>query len=460
MAGPEIRYTVFIRLPFSRPQGFVDPAPTNWTAARDKELWDAISRKDGDIDWQALAERFNVPLSFLSQVAAWLYQRQLSEMRAQMRRIGAAANTTASAANSPIPPDMSDGSGSLSAVAMKRTASGGSRVPSSLSMRHRDSPIPRGDISGSGSGISIPARVKPPPLSRTASRNTIIQARSIAPQASHLEQTSSLQSRQSQRLPLVKKRSISGNKPETSKKEKEAEKELIDSPAVGSTSPDSDSSINSSSSEPSKVPAFLHRSRFLPRKTRAKRSPMEEDISEDEDDESPAFLPFSNTGTQPQSLETSPNDPSATLRLEKPAGNTRSRGPSTSIAANRAAVIAASQTTTASSSNSSVVSVPPNVSQNDGSQNTRPWPSSQQGGMLSPRRTAELAGLSPRRRPQQAPGSDTGTPSMGSSFSDLDDASVTQSALEEALLSNMQHGGVTSRMSTISQAFRSRYGRF
>jgi hypothetical protein len=46
---------------------------------------------------------------------------------------------------------------------------------------------------------------------------------------------------------------------------------------------------------------------------------------------------------------------------------------------------------------------------------------------------------------------------MGSSFSDLDDASVTQSALEEALANEMQHGGVASRMSTISQALRSRY---
>lgn len=46
---------------------------------------------------------------------------------------------------------------------------------------------------------------------------------------------------------------------------------------------------------------------------------------------------------------------------------------------------------------------------------------------------------------------------MGSSFSDLDDASVTQSALEEALAGEMQHGGVASKMSTISQALRSRY---
>jgi len=61
---------------------------------------------------------------------------------------------------------------------------------------------------------------------------------------------------------------------------------------------------------------------------------------------------------------------------------------------------------------------------------------------------------------------------MGSSFSDLDDASVTQSALEEALLSGMGNttmtmgggpsatgavGNVANRVSGISQALRSRY---
>jgi hypothetical protein len=44
---------------------------------------------------------------------------------------------------------------------------------------------------------------------------------------------------------------------------------------------------------------------------------------------------------------------------------------------------------------------------------------------------------------------------MGSSFSDLDDASVTQSALEEALASHMNRGGGSKF--GISQAFRSRY---
>lgn len=99
-------------------------------------------------------------------------------------------------------------------------------------------------------------------------------------------------------------------------------------------------------------------------------------------------------------------------------------------------------------------------------------------GPLSPKRTAELAGRSPGTKGKGREGSD-GTPSMGSSFSDLDgmspsfccyfvflrqglmmdiDASVTQSALEEALASNMQAGGgMASRMSSISQALRSRY---
>ena len=101
---------------------------------------------------------------------------------------------------------------------------------------------------------------------------------------------------------------------------------------------------------------------------------------------------------------------------------------------------------------------------------------------LSPRHRSELSKLSPRVRKD---GSE-GTPSMGSSFSDLDgmfdssfpkrpgmelgievsnanerakitDASISQSAIEEAFMSHMQHGGTTSRMSSISQALRSKY---
>lgn len=67
----------------------------------------------------------------------------------------------------------------------------------------------------------------------------------------------------------------------------------------------------------------------------------------------------------------------------------------------------------------------------------------------------------PRQRSHLTPNTrqenSDGAPSMGSSYSDLDGDSLTQSALEDALLSNMRQGGVASRMSTISQALRSKY---
>lgn len=74
------------------------------------------------------------------------------------------------------------------------------------------------------------------------------------------------------------------------------------------------------------------------------------------------------------------------------------------------------------------------------------------------RASAALLG-SPRRRPV-TDSAGPSSPSMGSSFSDLSDASVTQSAMEEAYLSTMQGGGMASRMSSLGgqlgQAMRSR----
>ncbi|GAB7324960.1 hypothetical protein MBLNU13_g08766t1 [Cladosporium sp. NU13] len=53
----------------------------------------------------------------------------------------------------------------------------------------------------------------------------------------------------------------------------------------------------------------------------------------------------------------------------------------------------------------------------------------------------------------QPPTGSEGTPSMGSSFSDLSGASVAQSALEEALMSDLRAGGdgLGSRVSTIGR---------
>jgi len=146
----------------------------------------------------------------------------------------------------------------------------------------------------------------------------------------------------------------------------------------------------------------------------------------DSDDE-PAFMPVLH------------QDPSATLR-----GDPRNIARKTGHANANKRQVDLSQTSDSSASSTPASAAPRRDVHVRGDRPVGP---------LSPRRTAELAGTGRG----SGKGSD-GTPSMGSSFSDLDDASVTQSALEEALASNMQAGGgMASRMSSISQALRSKY---
>ena len=103
------------------------------------------------------AERFNVSLPFLSQQAALLYERQLSQVRAGLQK----ANRLSSGA-SPTPGSTS-GSGTAGGYAMTRGGSGGmdhsicsfhftnpasgSRVPSSLSHRAKDRTASYGEAS-------------------------------------------------------------------------------------------------------------------------------------------------------------------------------------------------------------------------------------------------------------------------------------------------------------------------
>ena len=99
------------------------------------------------------ADQFDVSLPFLLQQAAWLYERQLSQVREQLRRV----NRPTSSGVSPTPSSIT-GSGMAGGQPMRRGGSGGklirvynpnsvhidilgSRVPSSLSFRARDSPI-------------------------------------------------------------------------------------------------------------------------------------------------------------------------------------------------------------------------------------------------------------------------------------------------------------------------------
>ncbi|KAI9840989.1 MAG: hypothetical protein M1838_003810 [Thelocarpon superellum] len=116
-----VRYTVLVRLPFPR-HDFVDPPQVDWDAGKERKLWQILSQVSGGnlINWQELADQFDVSLPFLLQQAAWLYERQLSQVRAQMRRVG---NLNASSSPSPVP-GSSSGS-ATGAQSMRRGPSGG-----------------------------------------------------------------------------------------------------------------------------------------------------------------------------------------------------------------------------------------------------------------------------------------------------------------------------------------------
>lgn len=129
----DVHYTVLVRLPFARGE-FVDPPPVEWNAGRDRELWDLLSRssaKGHDLDWNALAEQFDVTLAFLSQQAAWLYERQLSQVRAQLRKV----NKPASVGTSPTPGSASGSVIKTGGHATTRIGSGGTYYDSARSTR-------------------------------------------------------------------------------------------------------------------------------------------------------------------------------------------------------------------------------------------------------------------------------------------------------------------------------------
>ena len=128
-------------------------------------------------------------------------------------------------------------------------------------------------------------------------------------------------------------------------------------------------------------------------------------VVDEDEDESPAFLPLDtkDQGRHRSSTE----DPSATLRVDTGRPHSQRHRPSEAGATKAHAV-----TESSTSSTSSGVAVNPPRDDKDKSIRTGR-------GTLSPHRAAELARRSPRRRGNGKEGSD-GTPSMGSSFSDLD----------------------------------------
>ncbi|ETI28474.1 hypothetical protein G647_00923 [Cladophialophora carrionii CBS 160.54] len=491
MASPEVEnhFTVFVRLPFNRGD-FVDPPPVNWSAAKERALWDILSRQtNNQIDWRALAERFEVTQPFLLQKAAWLYERQLSQVRAQMRRVG----NRNSATPSPTPGSLS---GSMvGGQAMRRAGSGGSRVPSRLSMQHVGSPVMGGVDSTPGTPVksrtSLPLRTAP-----------AIAGAGVAQQARNVSGTSRPLSRQSSRdvdVPVPASHSRRGS----------IQQQLARSPGqTRNTQPESSDSeeemTQSRITARRPNPSSLHRRALSHRgnNMQAQRGPAtspddgaprhqspvgEDGDDDDDDDDEPSFLPFANppAESKPRPSSSSQQDPSATLRgALRPTVQRRTTServvssptvePPTPVQAQRDTRDLASSTsslssptqatgpTTTAARPSSRGDVQPLASRLPQQQSTVP----RLGTPLSPSHRALLHSNQPSATasPRRGPSSDSASPSMGSSFSDLDDTSVTQSALEEALLSGMGNttmtnlGGFGGRVTSgIGQALRSRY---
>ena len=241
--------------------------------------------------------------------------------------------------------------------------------------------------------------------------------------------------------------------------------------AVREPSEDSDSEvdipISNLSSRRLNPASTRYRASTITKSRQARKISSPDDEDEEDEDDSP-FLPFANTASNAANSPGQHQDPSATLRggfglqnqVQRP--TTQRKETSERIVTATSRPVTLPQILTSSGSSASSGPTPTTTRHRHTTSNpTTPSVQNRGPGPLSSQQAAtlEAAGLSPRRRTGKE-GSD-GTPSMGSSFSDLDDASVTQSALEEALMSNMgKNGGnasVASRVSGLSQALRSRY---
>ncbi|EFX04953.1 multidomain presynaptic cytomatrix related protein [Grosmannia clavigera kw1407] len=157
---PPPTFTVYIRVPGPR-NGFVDPPDIDWSSEKDDALWKILSgMSKNDIDWQDLAQQFNATVEFLIVQATILTERQVSQVRAQTRRV-TSLGARDTPVNSPLlppgerPPSVAARAATptLASEAMGRTLSknGMSRKLSAEAMRRTPS--------GGGANTNTVARV-------------------------------------------------------------------------------------------------------------------------------------------------------------------------------------------------------------------------------------------------------------------------------------------------------------
>ncbi|OIW31145.1 hypothetical protein CONLIGDRAFT_679875 [Coniochaeta ligniaria NRRL 30616] len=457
----EPKYEIYVRLPFNRGD-FVDPPPVDWNDTKSDALWNIISdveRTDSKIDWNELATSFGVGVDFLLMMAQTLAERHTNQLMGLFRSAAVATGAGTSGAVSPVNAGFPSGISSApdtttaaSGESMKRAPSGsGNNRPASPTSARRDSPLPRTtNIGTPGAGTPLKsslAVLRPPVISRTStpSINTTVLTQNNPASAPAPDLSSSKPPPQAgAKSPLPPRHRPSTLHLSTTSPPPQDPPSSPPSPAK---------SESSSSSSSSSSPAQSRIIKRPPRPTPKPAAPTTSlsifpDDDEEEEEAEPAFLPYQSPAPAPAASAGS-SDLAATLRGAPSSSSSRrvqNKAAATAfLSSHEGSEVRESQTSDSSTSSAAAKVRRGHVAGAGGGGGGGG------GGPLSPRRTAELA-------KKGREGSD-GTPSMGSSFSDLDDASVTQSALEEALASNMQDGGATvgSRMSTFGNAFKSRY---
>ncbi|KAF3035466.1 hypothetical protein E8E12_006558 [Didymella heteroderae] len=406
------QFTALIRLPFPR-GSFVDPPQAQWDADKDRQLWKVISKssKTSDLNWVELASKFQVPPTFLLQQAAWLYERHFEHVRNQMKKVSG-SNVTAAA---------SGGGGStltpVGGVAMQRAGSGGaghSKTTSALSGHRKNSP-----------SLGLQEAMEPAPaLTRTPSTTTLTQSRAQAQQLP----TRTLSARSAQRPNLARPtkddRSMSpGTVTHT------AHQEPPDSPEIPASSSSSSSSLSDTDHPAHRSQLFKRPPRFQQKRPRDLAPFAEGDGTQDGDDagsQGNTMLPFASAARR--HLDTSRQgvreQNSRLVDRQKVNTGAKQSSPRSQVTTETASSM------TSSASASDAPYGPQAAAKSPASPNFN--------------HRAAMANLgSPRAQALRRKEGSEGTPSMGSSFSDIDDAGISQSALEEALLSNMQHGRMT-----------------
>jgi hypothetical protein len=258
----------------------------------------------------------------------------------------------------------------------------------------------------------------PPPI-RTNSTNTITQntpAREPSPRPTFTTTTTNDREPPSSRAAAVDSRRPSLAVLQKSPRDKH------ESPAASESSSDESSGESEDEVRTRRMPGARRFGRFSTHKPG-----LRDDEDDEDDDDSPAFLPFSRDTGRNTRETAAGRDMSATLRLDQ-VSETQSRRKPTDRGPNFRRHAAVVSLDSSASSGGAVGSPPPGPPRRD---HRTPVPPSQQ-------RAAGVSQASPRRSASGKESSEE-TPSMGSSFSDLDGEFSISLQLEKKECFNVEY---------------------